>query len=70
MELNERYQTSSSESLKDLDGDGLVDIIKTESRTFGNKGYLVRQQDFEANPQKFDDADTKLQEMMSGYFQR
>lgn len=64
------HRLFDSELYQDLDGDGLVDRIRqngSEIKMNRLSELLVREHDYEANKDRFDKADAKLQELMEEY---
>ncbi len=55
---------------QDLDGDGLVDRIRRNAGEWESnrlEEFLVREHDYKANKEKFDEADEQLRELMARY---
>ena len=64
------YRMFSSEIHQDLNGDGLVDRIREEGPEFKMhrlSTILVRENDYLANKERFDQADKQLQELIKKY---
>jgi hypothetical protein len=64
------HRLFDSELHQDLNGDGLVDRIRqngAEWKMNRLSELLVREQDYQANKERFDEADRKLQELRAKY---
>lgn len=64
----ESFQTGSIKNGRDLDGDGLIDIIKINGAYWGNlplKSILVRKDDYLTHKKEFDEADKLLKQYTS-----
>ena len=67
------HRMFDSELYQDLDGDNLVDRIRrngAEWKMNRLSELLVRDQDYDANQERFDEADKTLQELMEEYVQK
>ena len=64
------HRLFDSELHQDLNGDGLVDRIRqngAEWKMNRLSDLLVREHDYQANKERFDEADRQLQELMAKY---
>jgi hypothetical protein len=64
------HRLFDSELHQDLDGDGFVDRIRrngAEWKMNNLSELLVREHDYDAHKERFDEADTQLKELMDKY---